>query len=431
MFPATLFIATLLVQPASARVIFVDRDSPAPIPNGSTWETAYTGIQAASTAAAEGDEIWVAEGTYRETISISKGGVGVYGGFAGTETSRDQRDPQTYVTRISVGSLRTSATAGALPITVSGFTFSNCASGIVLNSPAAEIADNVITECSGSSSGVAISIHGTVTVKNTVITGNWTGSAGTVFVYQDGDATISNCVFSENQAIQGAGVYVQGTATIADCLITNNASYSQGGGMYIGPNAIATIANNTLVGNSASNGEGAGLFVDGTATVANNIVANNDTGIGSASASLTLRNNDVYGNFDWDYKGIADPTGTDGNISADPLFVDEEDMHLQSGSPCIDTGSDGLILTGATDLDGNPRIRGPHVDIGAYETVGTVPFTVQDVGRALRIAGGLEGASADAYPLLNEVNEGASADLVDLADAIRIARKVAGLEANP
>ena len=41
-------------------------------------------------------------------------------------------------------------------------------------------------------------------------------------------------------------------------------------------------------------------------------------------------------------------------------------LRLQPNSPCINAG-DNSYVTGATDLDGNPRISGGTVDIGAYE----------------------------------------------------------------
>ena len=42
------------------------------------------------------------------------------------------------------------------------------------------------------------------------------------------------------------------------------------------------------------------------------------------------------------------------------------DYHLQPTSPCINSG-DNIFVTVSTDLDGNPRIQGGTVDMGAYE----------------------------------------------------------------
>ena len=50
------------------------------------------------------------------------------------------------------------------------------------------------------------------------------------------------------------------------------------------------------------------------------------------------------------------------------MFVDylNGDFRLQSNSPCINAGGNTFV-TSATDLDGQPRIRGERVDVGAYE----------------------------------------------------------------
>ena len=123
----TLYRRRLGYEPLEARcllatnVLHVDVDSIAPVPDGASWATAYVSLQAALDRAAvlnadgnaENDvsQIWIAEGTYRPTklsdadlngtidtnprsatFSLLNG-VSLYGGFAGTESTLDQRVP--------------------------------------------------------------------------------------------------------------------------------------------------------------------------------------------------------------------------------------------------------------------------------------------------------------------------------------------------
>ena len=61
--------------------------------NGTSWGQAVKTIQEAIDLSEAGDEVWVKQGTYllQATIQVNKD-IAIYGGFAGTETDRSQRD---------------------------------------------------------------------------------------------------------------------------------------------------------------------------------------------------------------------------------------------------------------------------------------------------------------------------------------------------
>jgi hypothetical protein len=68
------------------------------------------------------------------------------------------------------------------------------------------------------------------------------------------------------------------------------------------------------------------------------------------------------------------PSGS-GNITNEPLFLDlaSANFDLQTGSPCVDAGSNAYV-TNTVDFAGQPRILGGGVDIGAYEYQSLDPF---------------------------------------------------------
>jgi hypothetical protein len=189
-------------------------------------------------------------------------------------------------------------------------------------------------------------------------------------------------------------MYVFGTSfptTIANSKITSNGSWV-GGGLYLYSSSSIMIVNDTITRNSASL-DGGGLFLGDSSSpeIANTIVAFNSSGIVGSSA--TLRCNCVYGNTAYDYSGLTDPTGTNGNISADPMFVrnpsdggdgwgddpatpgvdegandDYGDLRLRAGSPAINAGDPAFVAQpGETDLDGHARVLCGRVDMGTYE----------------------------------------------------------------
>ena len=135
------------------------------------------------------------------------------------------------------------------------------------------------------------------------------------------------------------------------------------------------VVSNSVVAGGEARGGGLSLSYGTTynTSVSNTNVAVNSTSGGSASLGQEVyvgsetalgswTYNNVYGDADLDFEGMDDPTGTDGNISEDPLYTDTSasdvaawDLSLMSSSPAIDAGDPSY-----TDDDGST------CDIGAY-----------------------------------------------------------------
>ena len=181
-----------------------------------------------------------------------------------------------------------------------------------------------------------------------------------------------------NTAQEGAGITVTaGTSTggILNNVISGNVTgqFGMGGGIYweaLTSTDNCYLLNNTITSNQAYGSYGSvtlALNSTNKMVVANNIIANNSSGIYSqVSPPFAVSNNDVFNNTQ-NYIGL--PSGTH-DISLDPGFINEAlgDFHLNPTSPCIDAGNNSAVpawLT--TDFEGNPRIFHGNVDIGALE----------------------------------------------------------------
>jgi len=334
-----LVVVSLVFYPIhipAATVHYVDLNCTNPVPPYTDWSTAATNIQNAIDASTNGDLILVTNGVYQT------GGRVIYGSL----TNRIAIDKAVTVQSVN-GPAATVIQGYQIPGTTNGDSAVRCVYltnnteliGFMLTSGATRTTGNVIQEDSGG--------------------GVWCESTS---------ALLSNCVLTANAAYYQSGGANSGT--LNNCTVVGNIARVDGGGAK-----FATLINCLINGNSGNEGGGANSCILDNCTI-----VTNHAEFGGGADGCMLKNCVVYYNTDSfggtpNYRGGFQancctqpmPTGT-GNITNAPIFVNPAggDFHLQSNSPCINSGNNAYV-TSATDLDGNPRIVGGTVDMGAYE----------------------------------------------------------------
>ena len=294
--PARLAVEALEAREVPA-VLFVN-DSAAGDNNGHDWANAYTDLQPALTAAQSGDQIWVAEGTYSPTSTadrtasfVMKEGVGVYGGFAGSETALWQRNWRDRVTTLSgdIGN--------------PGDNSDNSYHVVAANSLTAASALDGFTVTGGNANGTGVQDHGgglnnmsgALAVSNMIFTGNSTSGAGGGIFNQSSSSVLTNVIVTGNTAVSGGGMHnTGGTPTLINVVFTGN-SATEGGGLFNDHSPEVTLFNVNFSGNTASQ-TGGGLFSSGgSVTVTNSILWGNTAGnlpeFGDQAGAVTRINN--------------------------------------------------------------------------------------------------------------------------------------------
>ena len=324
---------------------YVDGSNSSGIEDGTSWSTAFTTIQAGIDAAFDspgwGAQVWVAEGVYSEERDnetgsvIMKGGVQIYGGFAGTETARDQRDWETHVTIIDGSVARSGQPAyhvviGVNDATLDGFTITGSnANGTGWDG----MGGGMYNYCSSPQ------------VTNCIFTGNSAHGGGAMYSYA-GSPQVTNCTFYGNfaESTGGAMHNSSGSPQVTNCTFYANSAESLGGAL-VNYDCFATVTNCTFTANSAGDRGGA-MWNQWRSTTITNCILWNDTPdelyITGAEQTIT------YCDVDGGYEG-------EGNIDLNPLFVDaaSADYRLSTRSPCIDTGCHVADLT--EDFEGDAR----------------------------------------------------------------------------
>jgi hypothetical protein len=223
-------------------------------------------LQTALSAARPGDEVWAASGVYypgppgvRSASFQLNNGVAIYGGFAGWETQRRQRNWSENTTILSGD------------IDRNGMLDSGNAYHVV----------------------AAIEVDATAVLDGFTITGgNANGddpynTFGGGVVIISSQPTLNNLsIFSNRSVIRGGGLYADASSpVITNVSFSLNSSIYLGGGMYI-RNSLPSLTNSSFSGNTAVY-QGGGVFSDGSIlTLTNAIFSANEADYGGGMANL-------------------------------------------------------------------------------------------------------------------------------------------------
>ena len=409
------------------------------IPGGSpsgacdTWGNACD-LQYALTNSIYGSEIWVKAGKYTPTTGTDRSasfelmtGVAFYGGFAGTETSREQRDPMINPTILSgdidnndsqtpiitdlttvTGNTTNSyhVVIGAEDASLDGFiitagyadgsfgtnndrgggmynkyssplltslTFIGNSAGLYGGGIYDEYSSPTLTKVTFSSNSSAANGGGmdneysNPTLVDVTFSGNsavsWGGGMS-----GGTNSTLTNVTFSGNSAHFGGGWVNNSNPTLTNVTFSGNSAV-YGGGMYHSTSS-ATLANVTFDGNSASV-DGGGMYISNGAPTINNAIfwGNTAAGVGAQIynfQSTVIQNDNVV------QSGCPAGSNCTNIITADPLLGTlgnyggfTQTVSLQDGSSAIDAGNDATCP--ADDQRGVIRPQNAHCDIGAFE----------------------------------------------------------------
>lgn len=381
-------------------------------------------LQAAIDAAAAGDRLLLAAGTYKGNFTL-KDGVNISGGWNADYTVCD---PETYKTVLDgdkKGRVLTQSAAFNNETVISGVGITNGENSADNNGGGAYVKGKCIVEnceiysnkaASTSGQGGGIWADANAIVRNCHIHDNYAQNTGGGAVVK---GQISYCLIENNNAPDnvGGGLQIHGGSaasntcgTMFNCIVRNNSSKNGGG---IRSFNYTQIANCLIVGNTATSGGVSGILCNNNAaavvncTIANNYDAADAAGNSSGlyiNANGTIKNCIVYGNYskskvadqavqvyinnqytwlknnavhanglkkvnNYDPNGNGRDTDTQTIASGTSIFTDAAngDFTLTSAATmCIDKGNTSIYGFMTTDLAGNNR-KVDTIDIGCYE----------------------------------------------------------------
>ncbi|MCA9414102.1 MAG: right-handed parallel beta-helix repeat-containing protein [Candidatus Omnitrophica bacterium] len=247
-FPLPVLLLLLIAGPSGAATLLVSQsgnDS-----NGLSWESAFNTIGKALMASETGDRIWIASGTYEETIKV-KSDVSISGGFLGDESldeigTRDSRGNLTIISGKNVSTpIVTCSNVSGVRLETLTIKRASENSGVGLNviHSDLEMVACIVEENRSDFAGGMRCQNSSVVIRDSTFTNNsvpdreffvgGTPTSGFSFRYElaeggginaaVGELSLIDCLFVGNNAGKGAGLFLQEmTVTIEGCTFMEN-----------------------------------------------------------------------------------------------------------------------------------------------------------------------------------------------------------------
>ncbi|MFT3925164.1 MAG: choice-of-anchor Q domain-containing protein [Myxococcales bacterium] len=353
-------------------VVYVDARSQCEEGCGASWERAIPTVQAGIDAAKATApcEVWVASGLYypspeggRDASIVLRTGVAVYGGFAGRERKRKDRDFERNVTILSgdlgvVGDSSDNAyhvVLGADSARIDGFTITG---GQADGTAPALQQDYALPFPQASGAGM-LNKEVSPEVANCVFTRNWAKSGGAVFNVNSSVA-FANTGFVENTSLGTGGAVVNwdGAPVFSKCHFVRNSG--EGGGALYNYGCSPRIENSEFRENEASAG---GAIANSWATpeLKGSSFVSNTARVGGAmqtdyTPGIRIEDCVFVGNASVDNGGALHTTLSPLHIVSS-IFVDNRSENF--GGAASSEGQDAwLAIVNSTFVNNSARLGG-------------------------------------------------------------------------
>jgi len=302
-------------------IIYVDTNATG-TNNGSSWTNAYTNLQSALATASSGDQLWVATGVYKATSDTGsasrnisfhlKGGISLYGGFSGNETSISQRN---WVTNVTILSGDIGIQGDGLDNTKTILVFKNASDSSILDGFTIEAAYNDNNYDNTSKGGGMYLLRANLFVNHCSFLNNscnYQTGVPCAGIYSDtsGILTIKNTVFSNNSAPWSACIYLQFICSLTIDSTKFLYNFSQyGNAAIIGMNdSCSMILSNSQFNNNTVPADGIIVgYGNNYATITNcsfdsnsiNVATVINLGSNNSTSPVTIENCSFTNNIGW------------------------------------------------------------------------------------------------------------------------------------